>query len=85
MLPHTPTCPKKRDRMIRLGMRKISCRVSDRKIAWRDRPTERKKFEATIWNPTIGKTRNTICKPLTATLTSSSSVVKRQITALGAK
>ena len=62
-----------------------SCRVGDRdadpyakcerKIAFLDIPMERKKFVATIWKPTIGKTAKTICKPYTAASISSGSVV----------
>ena len=49
--------------------------VSERKIAFLDIPMERKKFVATIWKPTIGKTAKTICKPYTAASISSGSVV----------
>ena len=43
---------------------KITSGVSnERKIAVLDNPTDKKKFVDTIWNPTIGKTANTICNP----------------------
>ena len=75
MLIHTPSVPNHRGRINKQGTRNSICRVSERKIAFLDIPMERKKFVATIWKPTIGKTAKTICKPYTAASISSGSVV----------
>ena len=47
-------------------MRNSICRVRERKIALCGLPIYWKKLEVTIWNPTIGKTHNTIRSPSAA-------------------
>ena len=77
MLTQTPNVPQIGGRIIKQGTKKINWRVNERKIALRDKPMDRKKFEATIWKPTIGKTANTMCNPKTDSRISSSSLVKK--------
>ena len=62
--------------MMRQGRRNNNCRVSDKKMALLAMPILWKKFDVTIWKPTIGKTNTTMRKPSEARAISPSSVVK---------
>ena len=54
MLAQMPQSPKKCGKMNINGRRNSSCLVSDRKIDVPAYPMLLKKFDVTIWNPTIG-------------------------------
>ena len=54
MLAQIPSRPKNLGRINMNGSKNISCLVSERKIAVPAYPILLKKFDVTIWNPTIG-------------------------------
>jgi hypothetical protein len=54
MLAQIPSSPKKCGRIKMKGSTNISCLVSDRKMAVPAYPMLRKKFDVTIWKPTMG-------------------------------
>lgn len=62
----TPSVPRCGGKTRSSGMRNSICRVRERKIALCGLPIYWKKLEVTIWNPTIGKTHNTIRSPSAA-------------------
>ena len=69
--------------MMRHGSKHSNWRESDRKIALLAIPILWKKFDVTIWNPTIGKTNTAMRNPSAARLMSPSSVVKIETVSSG--
>lgn len=83
MLHQIPAAPMKVGRMRRQGNRNSNCRVSDRKMALFAMPMLWKKFDVTIWKPTIGKTSTAIRKPSADRLINPVSVVKMETVSSG--
>ena len=65
ILAHTPVTPKKRGRTSRAGIRNITWRVSDKKMAFPGFRMAWKKLDVTRGRATRGKTARSMCKPST--------------------
>ena len=80
---HTPFNPQNFGKMKSNGIKNISCRVRERKIAFCALPIAWKKFEATICIPTIGKANINNLNPVIERFIISSSFVKAEAISLG--
>ena len=83
ILIHTPNVPKKLGSINSPGIRNNTWRESEKKMALLAIPIHWKKFDTTIWKPTIGNAIRVSLNPSDARDISSFSVVNALTTSVG--